>query len=329
MLTCFDLEGPLSPQDNAFEVMGLVENGHEVFSAISRYDDLLTLDNRPDYEPGDTLALIVPFLLNHGLEEDAISEVSKKAMLVDGSKTLLSGLQQADWDVYIISTSYEQHAYNIGSQLGVDRSNIHCTNFPLAKFAEEVSKSELDAVTNAENALLDMLPVEGKDEQLKTLLDEFYWKTLSGTRLGDIIANLNVCGGERKVIAAKKVTIDNKTCLGELAVVGDSITDFKMLEAVNISGGLAVAFNANIYAIPYATISLATENLNDLRPVLDAFKEGGRESALAETAKLMEIPEGDRGYHFHDLEGRENYDDILEIHSKYRGLVRGKAASLG
>jgi predicted HAD superfamily phosphohydrolase len=36
----FDLEGPISAQDNAYEVFGLVPNGHEIFEVISKYDDI-------------------------------------------------------------------------------------------------------------------------------------------------------------------------------------------------------------------------------------------------------------------------------------------------
>ena len=56
-IVCFDLEGPLSPQDNAFEVMGAIPRGLEIFSALSTYDDILALEGRQDYEPGDTLKL--------------------------------------------------------------------------------------------------------------------------------------------------------------------------------------------------------------------------------------------------------------------------------
>jgi energy-converting hydrogenase A subunit R len=326
---CFDLEGPLSPQDNAFEVMGLVENGHQLFEAISRYDDLLTLEDRKDYEPGDTLALIVPFLINHNLQEDAISDVSRRAVLVDGADDLIAGLKASGWKVYIISTSYEQHAFNIGAQLGVEREYIYCTKLPLAQYLRDVKEDDLKLVADIENALLDLLPIEGKDEELNKLLDDFYWKTLKGTPLGDIIENMKVVGGARKVDAARKVSEACSCPFSELAVVGDSITDFKMLGAVHEAGGLAAAFNANIYAIPYATISLASENLNDLRPVLDAFAEGGRPSALSSMESVMSSQGGVEKYHFHDLAGREEYDDILEIHKKYRTLVRGKAAKLG
>ncbi|GAF96811.1 unnamed protein product, partial [marine sediment metagenome] len=61
-MICFDLEGPLATQDNAYELMKLFPGGGKVFEVISRYDDLLTLEGRADYEPGDTLVLIAPFL---------------------------------------------------------------------------------------------------------------------------------------------------------------------------------------------------------------------------------------------------------------------------
>jgi energy-converting hydrogenase A subunit R len=309
--------------------MGLVENGHKIFEAISRYDDILTLEGRENYEPGDTLALILPFLLYHNVNEDAISEVSKKAFLVDGAKTLVACLKDNSWKVYIISTSYEQHAHNIGSQLGVNKENIYCTRFPLSQFRKEFEGVDLNAIKDVEQKLLEMHPLEGKDEQLKSVLDKFYWHDLIKTPLGNVITKINVVGGERKVDAAKKIAGENKCSLGDITVVGDSITDFKMLKVVHDSGGLAVAFNANVYAVPYATISLASENLNDLWPILNAWASGGRTEAISELENQMTSTPGGEKFHFHNLEGKNNFDDILEIHKKYRALVRGKAAKLG
>jgi len=50
----FDLEGPLSPQDNAYEVMGLIPDEYEQFAVSNRYEDLLALAEKPGYESGDT-----------------------------------------------------------------------------------------------------------------------------------------------------------------------------------------------------------------------------------------------------------------------------------
>src|SRR3989304_2158563 len=94
---CFDLEGPLSPQDNAYELMKLFPNGDKLFEVISRYDDLLTLEGREDYEPGDTLALIVPFLILHNISEADIASLAVKARLTGGVADLVSRLQSSGW----------------------------------------------------------------------------------------------------------------------------------------------------------------------------------------------------------------------------------------
>lgn len=38
-LICFDLEGPLAPQDNAYELMKLFPRGGKIFEVLSRYDE--------------------------------------------------------------------------------------------------------------------------------------------------------------------------------------------------------------------------------------------------------------------------------------------------
>ena len=103
MIIFFDLEGPLSPQDNAYEVMKLIgDEGARIFEAISKYDDILALEGREGYEPGDTLALIIPFLMLHGITEEDIKRVSERATLVRGAKYLFERLRAEGWDIYII-----------------------------------------------------------------------------------------------------------------------------------------------------------------------------------------------------------------------------------
>src|SRR4030042_5411351 len=124
---CFDLEGPLSPQDNAYELMKLFPNGDKLFEVISRYDDLLTLEERKDYEPGDTLALIVPFLILHNISENNIATLAAEASLTGGAAKLVSWLQSSSWKVFCISTTYEQYATHITQKLDIYAHNVACT----------------------------------------------------------------------------------------------------------------------------------------------------------------------------------------------------------
>jgi len=324
---CFDLEGPLATQDNAYELMKLFPDGGRIFEVISRYDDLLTLAARFDYEPGDTLALIAPFLVCHSITEHDISSLAGKATLTPGAISLISRLSAQGWKIFCISTSYEQYAKRVAHRLGIFSQYVACTSFPLDKFSKELSKEDFRLVETLENDVLNRNSLD--DNWIKKRLDRFYWKDLPNTRLGPLTQQVRPVGGQRKVEALKRFAESQKQPLSQCVVVGDSITDFKMLQAVDYTGGLAVAFNANEYALPYATIGLASTHLDDLRPVLEAWQKGKRPAV----EKLVREKEkaggnGDRDY-FHWLSGIKSVAAPLEVHKRIRRILREEAAKLG
>jgi len=327
-LICFDLEGPLSPQDNAYELMKLFPNGDKIFEVISRYDDLLTLEEREDYEPGDTLALIVPFLILHNISEDNIAELAAKANLTGGAEKLISWLQSSGWKVFCISTSYEQYAYHITQKLGIYAHNVACTAFPLDKFRSSLSPEEKKLMQKAEDDILAMKPVDD-DERIKQSLDNFFWERLPETDLGAAIKEVKPVGGRRKVAALNRFAEKYMEPLSNWVVIGDSITDFRMLQAVDEEKGLAIAFNANEYALPYASMSLASTHISDLQAVLEAWQKKKR----GWTERVVKYKEKWRGKedqnYFHWLAGRKDIDDIIEVHKKFRRMVREEAAKLG
>lgn len=326
-LVCFDLEGPLSPQDNAYELTGLVKNGYKIFEVISRYDDLLTLEGRANYEPGDTLALIAPLLVYHKISEQDIKKISGRAHVINGARELISKLKARGCACYIISTSYEQHAHNIGTTIGMPKENIACTKFSLDGYIKEFENEDFSLIENLENDILAMYPLTSeKDAQIKERLDEFFFRELPKVKLGKILKNTVVIGGERKVSALRKIAEKEKKGLNELAVVGDSITDFKMLKTVHESGGLAIVFNGNEYAIPYGTVAVASHSLLDLLPVFEYWEDGGRAKAINFVKGLEKT---DKPPHYHYLGDKKDFRSIIEIHKNIRKLVRGEAGKLG
>ena len=324
----FDLEGPLAPQDNAFELMSLFPNGGRVFAVISRYDDLLALEGRENYEPGDTLALIVPFLIYRGITEGDIREFAEDAGLVEGARELVKGLKSRGWGVFCISTSYEQYALSIAKRIGIASDNVACTQFPLDRIRYGFRKEDFLAIGQMESDILTMRPIED-DRRIEEDLDRFYSSYLSYTELGTAIAKLKPIGGRRKVEALKGFAGARGVSLDEVVVVGDSITDARMLEEVSGAGGLAIAFNANEYALPHSTMGLASTRLSDLDPVLRAWEKGGLRGVERWVRRREEAGgKGDRR-HFQWLLGREDFDEPLQIHKRIRGLVREEAAKLG
>jgi len=322
----FDLEGPLSPQDNAYDLMKLFPSGDRVFEAISRYDDLLTLEGKEGYEPGDTLALIVPFLVLHGIAEVDIARLAARATFTPGAENLVSWLLNAIWKVFCITTTYEQYALHITHKLDIYAHNVACTPFPLDRMRQSLGEEDRELLMQAEQ---EILRLASDERRLKPYLDDFFWQKLPATEIGGLITEVKPVGGRRKVAALSRFAEKYTQPLSRWVVVGDSITDFRMLQQVDAAGGLSVAFNANEYAIPYATMGLASASLSDLTEVLAAWQKGQRNGA----ERLVKEKEraggaGDRSY-FHWLSGRKDLDEVIKTHKRIRRLVREEAGKLG
>ncbi|MFC1948698.1 HAD hydrolase family protein [Chloroflexota bacterium] len=324
----FDLEGPLATQDNAYELMKLFPDGDRVFEVISRYDDLLTLEEREDYEPGDTLALIVPFLILHDIAEKDITALAAKATLTGGASDLLYHLQADSWRTFCISTSYQQYAHHITQKLGIYQHNVACTSFPLDQYRSILSKEDSDLLKQAEKDILALHPPTD-DARIKQVLDDFYWQKLLVTEIGKAIKEVKPVGGRRKVAALEKFAETHNQPLSQWVVVGDSITDFRMLQAVEEAGGLAIAFNSNEYALPYSTMGLASTSIADLLEILREWAKNGRKGV----ENIIKTKEGAGGKgdreHFNWLSGTKDINNIIETHKRIRRLVREEAAKLG
>ncbi len=308
--------------------MKLFPNGDKLFEVISRYDDLLALEEREDYEPGDTLALIVPFLILHNISEADITTLATKATLTGGAADLVSRLQSGSWKIFCISTSYQQYAIHITQKLGIYTHNVACTPFPLDKLSMTLCKEDSELLQQSEAEILTLRPV-ADDDRIKQSLDYFFWQKLPSTNLGIAIKEVKPVGGRRKVAALNRFADAYAQPLSKWVVVGDSITDSKVLQAVEGAGGLAIAFNANEYALPYSTMSLASTFISDLTEVLQAWQKSQRKG-VEKIVKEKEKTGGreDRGY-FHWLSGRKDMDEVIEIHKKIRRLVREEAGKLG
>ena len=93
-----DCEGPLTLNDNAFELCAhFIENGDELFKTLSLYDDyLVDVVKKEGYKAGNTLKLILPFFVLENLKNDDLIDFSKNNIYaVSDSKFLLKYLNEA------------------------------------------------------------------------------------------------------------------------------------------------------------------------------------------------------------------------------------------
>lgn len=325
----FDIEGPLTPNDNAYELMQLFEGGAKIFEAISRYDDILTLEKRPNYQPGDTLRLILPFLINHNISKAHIIKLAEKSNLIEGARNLIDHLKKLNWEIFCISTSYNHFALKITEMLGVAKDHLACTIFPSEKVIHNVNKNDLKVVSQLENEIIHRKKLD--DNYIKSIFDHFYYCIIPSCSLNFIYSTIKPVGGINKVNAiikfANKYGINLKKCIA----VGDSITDCQMLEFIVNNKGIGIVFNGNEYIIPFGTIGLASTNIYDLKPLIEIIDSSNFN--LQSIKHWITQKEKHFGETLNDnfswLVNKSDLSNVIAVHKKIRKIVRHSAAKLG
>ena len=352
-----DGEGPIVFKDLAADIMEKTVPG--LFPVLSFYDDYLAEVGTEGYQAGDTLALIAPHLIAHGVTDEDVANEAKDAKVCFGVEEYISGLKRDGWTIRIISTAYSQLWKLVGKHIGVPMEDIACTTLDLKTLREHFSSNNfLETVLVREKEILGLtslaneaikevdqgksvVEVLGKDSRFTPLLgilDKLYWEELP-SRGYQTLEAVKVIGGRRKIEAAQKFARELGVNLSDVAYVGDSITDDALHLRLSQEGGLPIAINGNLYAIRNARVAVATKDMRHLRPVLDAWQQGGFEYVqrfvrLNSAGSLRNkegapISEGFSGAHYDLVEASDQigYRRILDTHRESRRLVRGAATA--
>lgn len=352
-----DGEGPIVFKDLAADVMEKTVPG--LFPILSFYDDYLAEVGTEGYQAGDTLALIVPHLIAHGVTDEDIVNEAKDAKVCLGVEEYIAGLKRDGWKIRIISTAYSQLWELVGKYIDVPMEDIACTALDLKSLSDRFSSINFPEIVLArEKEILGLTPlaiqamkevnqrksvveVLGKDPRFAPLLgvlDNLYWRELP-SRGYQTLKEVKVMGGRRKIEAAQRFANELDVNLADVAYVGDSITDDALHQRLSQEGGLPIAINGNNYALRNARVAVATKDMRRIRPVLDAWQSGGfeqvqrfvnlnRGSSLIskEGAPISEIP-SDVHYDLIDPSDGQSFQRILGVHGDFRKLVRGAATA--
>jgi len=291
-----DCEGPISKNDNAFELTShYIPKGKRIFTLISKYDDILAdVLKRPGYKAGDTLKLILPFLKAYGITNEVISDYSSKNILLISNASEMLRYVHRMMPAFIISTSYEHYVRALCELVDFPFENVYFTKLDIDKY--EISRQERVKLKNLREEMARMpipeIPSDAKfiDDFSKTLqetvkrLDEIFWQELLGMDIGRILVEVNPVGGNEKVQAVKAIVNRLRVNLDNIMYVGDSITDVLALEFVRKGGGLAVSFNGNAYAVREAEIAVLSEDAIVTAMLAYFFKKYGKSFVM----KLIE-----------------------------------------
>ncbi len=287
-----DCEGPISKNDNAFEITEhFVPNGDKIFTVISKYDDVVAdVLKRPGYKAGNTLKLILPFLKAYDVTDRKMREFSVQSLvLIQNVKDTLQYVRNIA-HAFIVSTSYEHYVKALCQALGFPYENTYCTSLSIDKY--HITEKEKTRLKELASEIAQMpiiqIPPEAKslgdfsEKNQKTIqrLDEIFWKEIVSMESGRMFSEVNPVGGSEKAEAVKDAVERLGTGLANVMYVGDSITDVDAFRLVRENGGLTVSFNGNQYAIKNAEVAVLSENSIVTTVIADVFSRLGKQQAI-------------------------------------------------
>jgi energy-converting hydrogenase A subunit R len=352
-----DCEGPISKNDNAYEMTShFVPDGGKLFTVISRYDDVLAgVLKRPHYKAGDTLKLILPFLKAYDVTDEKMRQFSaRNLLLIPNVKDTLQHVRSIA-PAFIVSTSYEHYIQALckatgfpyentySTKLNLDRYHVANERSRLREIAREIVRMPTIEIPHRAKSLDDL---SEEDQKVIRRLDAIFWEEMSATECGKIFAEVNPVGGEEKAEVIKHVVQELDTTLSDIMYVGDSITDEEAFKLVKKNDGLTLSFNGNQYAVKNAEIAVLSENSTVTAVISDLFIRFGKQQALDlvegwsfETLKKSKVDRAllERLFRLFVPElpkvkiiTSENMEILARESSEFRGRVRGKSiGSLG
>lgn len=286
-----DCEGPISKNDNAFEITSnFVPNGDRLFTVISGYDDALAdLIKRPGHRAGSTLKFVLPFLMANGMTDQKMNEFSSRNLiLMPHAEATLEHVRSIAHS-FVVSTSYEHYVRALCQAIRFPFENTYCTRLKLDKYG--VTEQEKIRLTKIAGEIVKMpqMEIPPKVKRVQDLpimyqeairsLDTIF-REISRMECGRVYLEVEPVGGTEKAEAVKDVAEDLKIELSDVMYIGDSITDDEAFKLVRSGGGLTVSFNGNQYAINNAEVAVLSNTTLVTAAIAHIFIRYGKARVL-------------------------------------------------
>ena len=334
-----DCEGPLTLNDNAFELSAkFIENGDELFKILSLYDDYLAdVVKKENYKAGNTLKLILPFFACENLKNRDMIDFSKDNIYsVEDSKFLLIYLKEA-MNTYIVSTSYGQYIEAVSNYMEVPFENTFYTDVDVDALI--LKDDEIKKITEFKKMILD-----NPDDY--ELFDDIFYIQIAEMEIYEKIRDIEVVGGEGKKLAIDKIIERDGIDINGMLCIGDSITDVEPLQFARKNNGLSISFNGNEYPLKVAEIAIVSpsavttalianiyakydknkvlkfiEDYNTLKNYEELFNQYDIDLKIRE--KFFDVFDS-KDYPIIQIVSEDNYEEILKSSKYMRNNIRGQ-----
>ncbi|UCG37387.1 MAG: HAD hydrolase family protein [Candidatus Bathyarchaeota archaeon] len=284
-----DCEGPVSKNDNAFELSSyFIPKGNTLFTQLSKYDDVLADIIKPvGYRAGDTLRLIVPFLKAYGVTDRMMTDFSSKniSLVRDARETLTHAAKKMA--AFIVSTSYEHYIQALCSAIGFPYENTFCTNLRIDSY--NMSEKDRKSIKRLSRDIcsLPLIEIPEKARSIHDLpesdvdtigrIDHICRKEIPRLESGAMLEDITPMGGIEKANVVRTIVRKMGRSLSDVMYVGDSITDVECFELIREGGGLTISFNGNAYAIRSAEVAVLSRSSVVTAVIADIFERQGKE----------------------------------------------------
>lgn len=291
-----DGEGPVVLKDLARDI-SVKRLRPNMFDTVSMWVAHESQKTASSFKPGDTLGVIIPHLLLHGVTDDDLREEALNTQITSGAIEHLATLRRDGWNIRVISTAYSALWETVCQKIGIKPEEIASTQLNLANLradyftetiAQEVHLTQEDIadfsaeITSACEQFKSGMSLqdvfnEPNMDKVSNALSELHLIRLP--KLGFPVLKLNpVLNSQKKVEAMNIFASELGVSMADVIYVGDSITDQGAIKSVSEAGGLAIAFNGDVFAIINAHVAVASSDARSIKPLVDAWVVGGRES---------------------------------------------------
>ncbi|WP_048098125.1 hypothetical protein [Archaeoglobus sulfaticallidus] len=346
-----DWEGPWVTTDFALEISEVL-GSKAFFERLSQYDDYLYfVERRKGYNAGDTLKLLAPFICVMGLDSKKLKALAENVRFVRDADAAMKILLRK-YKPVVISTSYDQFLKTSAGKIGI-QDRLHGTRMDVDRLSEyfddrdrEVASSLIEKISKLPEIKVDVENRTVNESATRTIdfLNDLFWGNSDfSKKIRRVMGEVVVIGGRKKLETLLAYEPKER-----IIAIGDSISDFEMLEWVR-KRGLAVSFNGNEYALMNSSLAVISNSAFSEAAVVDAYLANGFDG-LKEFLKLFEDKKWDElkdvvdeeiveglkcsETEYYLLEGSVGSDDkvdpkIVEKSKRMRKLVRGDAGKLG
>lgn len=321
-----DCEGPISKNDNAFELTSAyIPNGDKLFKVLSKYDDVQAdVVRRPGYNAGDTLSLVLPFFKAFDVTDQKMKDFSaENILLVRDAKDTLRKIRNV-MPTFIVSTSYQQYISALCDTIEFPFVNTYSTRVKIDDYETTPDEKIRLQHLSKEISLMPVMDIPSSnrlddfsntDRKNVKRLDDVIWREIYEMEAGRALREVKPVGGHEKAKAVQDIVKRLDTSLPDVMYVGDSITDEKAFKLVKGGGGLAVSFNGNSYAVNAAEIGIMSPSVSPMLDIARTFRYYGKQGVRDHVSKWASM----------QVLTDANREKFSKDSSAFRKTVRGEA----